>query len=304
MEDRAKRMSKQAFDAKIAALEALRAAPDAAAAPLRKALADRNNYIGSKAAGLAGDLLLSGLIPNLLAALDRALTDGVKSDPQCWAKNAVAKALKDLSHHDAEVYLKGLRHVQKEPVWGRSVDTAATLRGTCVLALIDCQLADLTMLTHLAETLADPEKGVRVDAALALVRAGIPEAVPLLRFKVLSGDPESEVLGQCFHSLLQMAPKDSVPFVRRFLAPDRDDEIRAEAASALAQSHEPAAIEALQGLWSALLSPELRKALLLFLAASPQREAAEFLAGLNTEESREALEKSRYRDDFRARPGT
>ena len=64
MEDRAKRMSKQAFDAKIAALEALRAAPDAAAAPLRKALADRNNYIVSKAAGLAGDLLLSGLIPN------------------------------------------------------------------------------------------------------------------------------------------------------------------------------------------------------------------------------------------------
>lgn len=298
MEDRPKRMSKQAFDAKIAALEALRATPGAASAPLRKALAERNNYIVSKAASLAGDLLLSDLIPDLLAAFDRALRDGVKSDPQCWAKNAVAKALKDLSHHDAEVYLKGLRHVQKEPVWGGSVDTAATLRGTCVLALIDCQLDDLSMLTHLADALADPEKTVRVDAAVALSRAGIPEAAPLLRFKALTGDPEPEVIGQCLHSLLQMSPRDSVAFARRFLSHDHADDIRGEAASALAQSHDPAAVEALKKMWSALLSTELRQALLTFLAASPQREASEFLFSLGTKEAREALKSSRYRDEF------
>jgi len=289
-------MSKQAFDAKIAALEALRGVPLDAQEPLRRALRDRNNFLVSKAAAMAGDLFVSALIPDLLAAFDRTLVD---PDPQCWAKNAIAKALKELAHHDADVYLKGLSHIQMEPVWGGQVDTAATLRGTCVLALIDCQLPDLTMLTHLAEALADPEKAVRVDAAIALARAGIPEAAPMLRFKALSGDPEPEVLGQCFHSLLQMAPGDSVAFVRRFLTPDRDDEIRAEAASALAQSHQPAAIEALKGLWSALLSPELRRALLLFLAASPQREAAEFLAGLNTTEAREALQASRYREDFK-----
>jgi HEAT repeat protein len=291
-------MSKQAFDAKIAALESLRPSPEAAIDPLRKALSDRNNYIVSKAASLAEDLFLSALIPDLLTAFDRALPDP-KSDPQCWAKNAIAKALKDLGHRDAEVFIKGLRHIQMEPVWGGQVDTAATLRGTCALALIECQLDDLSMLTHLAEALADPEKTVRVDAAVALSRAGIPEAAPLLRFKALSGDSESEVIGQCLYSLLQMAPRDSVGFAERFLTPDHGDDIRAEAASALAQSHEPAAVEALKKMWSAFLSPELRKAMLTFLAASPQREASAFLAKLDTKEAREALQSSRYRDEFK-----
>jgi HEAT repeat protein len=291
-------VSKQAFDAKLAALEALRSTPQAAPAPLRKALTDRNNYIVAKAASLAGDLFLADLLPDLLAAFARALEDATKSDPQCWAKNAIAKSLKDLGHRDAEVFLSGLHHIQKEPVWGGSVDTAATLRGTCALALIDCQLDDLSMLTHLADALADPEKVVRVDAAVALSRAGIPEAAPLLRFKTLTGDPEPEVIGQCLYSLLQMSPRDAVPFARRFLSHDHEDDIRAEAASALAQSHDPAAVAALKKMWSTMLSPQLRAALLTFLAASPQREASEFLAGIGTKEAREALQSSRYRAEF------
>jgi HEAT repeat protein len=294
-------MSKQAFDAKIAALEALRATPEAALDPLRRTLKDRSNFLVAKAAALAGDLSLSDLIPDLLAAFDRALDNGAKTDSQCWAKNAIAKALKDLSHHDAEVYLKGLAYVQKEPVWGGQVDTAAVLRGTCAMALVDCQLDDLSMLNYLAEALADPEKTVRVDAAVALSRAGIAEAVPLLRLKALSGDPEAEVTGQCLYSLLQMSPRDSVAFAKRFLSHHHPDDVRAEAASALAQSHEPAALEALTHLWRTVLSPELRKALLAFFAASPQRAAAEFLFNLDSAEARAALESSRYRDEFRPR---
>lgn len=297
-------MSKQAFDAKIAAIEALRGAPEAAVEPLRKALRDRNNFVVSKAAAVTGGLFLSTLIPDLLEAFDRALSGGAKTDPQCWAKNALAKSLKDMGHRDADIFLRGLHHIQMEPVWGGQVDSAATLRGTCALALIDCQLDDLSMLTHLAEALADPEKVVRVDAAVALSRAGIPEAAPLLRLKALSGDPEPEVLGQCFYSLLQMTPLDAVPFVRRFLAPSHPDDIIAEAASALAQSHEPAAIDALKSLWGRVLSKELRQAVLAFLAASPQREAAEFLSTLDSKEAREALATSRYRDDFQTPSST
>jgi HEAT repeat protein len=167
--------------------------------------------------------------------------------------------------------------------------------------LVDCQVDDLSMLSYLAEALADSEKSVRVDAAVALSRAGIPEAVPLLRFKALSGDAVAEVVGQCFYSLLQMAPRDSVAFVTRFLAPTHAEEIRVEAASALAQSHESAAIDALKDMWKLLLSPELRQALLSFLAASPQREAAEFLHSIDTKDSREALQSSRYRSEFPAR---
>src|SRR3954469_1676696 len=99
-------MSKQAFEAKIAALEAVRDNPQASA-HIRKAVKDRSNFVVGKAAGLAGELFLSDLIPDLLAAFDRALADP-KSDPQCWAKNAIAKSLKDLGHHEAEPYLRGL----------------------------------------------------------------------------------------------------------------------------------------------------------------------------------------------------
>ena len=290
-------MSKQAFDDKIAALEELRSKPEIAVATLRKALKDRSNFAVGRAATIAGDLLLSDLVPDLLAAFDRALVDP-KSDSQCWAKNGIAKALKDLGYRDADPFLSGLRHIQMEPVWGGQVDTAATLRGTSALALVDCQLDDLSMLSYLAEALADSEKSVRVDAAVALSRAGIPEAIALLRFKALVGDPQAEVLGQCFYSLLQMAPRDSVAFVARFLSPSYPQEVRAEAASALAQSHEASAIEALKSFSKALLSPELRKALWSFLAASPQREAAEFLYSIDTRDSREALKTSRFRNEF------
>ena len=270
-------MSKQAFEAKLQALEELRGSPGAAAG-LRKGLADRNNYVVSKAAALAEELQLTEIVPDLLVAFDRHFAP--KADGQCWAKNAIAKALVALEHHDAEPYLRGLTHVQMEPVWGGQVDTAATLRGTCALALIDCRLDDVTLLTHLADALADAEKTVRVDAAVALSRCGIPEAVALLRFKAKSGDAEPEVLGQCLHSLLQLAPRDYIPFVEAFLAGEED--VKAEAASALAQCPEPAAWEALVRLWGRALTPDFREALRAFLAASPHREAAKKLVEKST----------------------
>src|SRR4051794_7047886 len=107
-------MSKQAFDAKIAALEALRQTPELASTALRRSLRDPSNYVISKAAYVSSDLFLAELVPDLLAAFDRALLNP-KSDPQCWAKNATAKALKDLGHREPEPFLKGLRHIQMEP---------------------------------------------------------------------------------------------------------------------------------------------------------------------------------------------
>jgi HEAT repeat protein len=296
-------VSKAAFDAKIAALEALRQQPaDVAEPALRKGLRVRNNFIVAKVASIVGDSGGVALIPDLLTTFDRMLDDAVTVDSQCWAKNAVAKALKDLSHTDPEVYLRGLAHVQMEPVWGGQVDTAITLRGTCVLALVDSRLDDRAMLNALAGALADPEKGVRIDAAVALSRAGIPEAVALLRLKVLLGDAEAEVTGQCLFSLLQLSPGDSVDFAARFLSHKHPDDMRAEAANALAQVHEASALVPLTAMWRTTLSPDLRSALLGILAASPQRALAEFLRDLNTPESRAALATSRHRDVLDAKP--
>src|SRR5262249_1681220 len=113
-------MSRHALDKKLEDLRALRSSPEApeTAGAVHKALRDRNNYAVSKAAPLAAELNLHGLIPDLLSAFDRFLADPIKSDPQCWAKNAIAKALKDLGHRGPEVFLRGLTHVQLEPVMG------------------------------------------------------------------------------------------------------------------------------------------------------------------------------------------
>ena len=78
-------MSRQAFEAKLQVLDGLRGSPKAAAG-LRKALGDRNNYVVSKAAALAAELRLAELEPDLLAAFDRFFSDPVKTDPQ-WRYN-------------------------------------------------------------------------------------------------------------------------------------------------------------------------------------------------------------------------
>jgi len=264
-------MSKQDIEAKAAAIDGLRKTPAEAPAALKKALGERNNYLVSRAARVAGELHLGEMVPLMLAGFDRFMEDPGKTDPQCWAKNELAKALKDLGHTDADVYLRGSRHVQMEPVWGGEVDTAGKLRGSCRLAMIDCRVDDVTLLNLLADALADPLKEVRVDAALALSHAGIPESCAVLRLKAKLGDPELEVTGQCLASLLALSPRDGVPFAAKFLD-SKDDELTLEAASALAQSQEEAVLPVLKEFWKRKLSPEVRSGMRMILKASRYKD--------------------------------
>ncbi len=271
-------MSKQAFDKKMETLEALRAAPatPSTVEQLGKALKDRNNFLVSKAAALVGELGLQELTPDLRAAFDRFLVDAVKSDPQCWAKNAIVKSLKNLGHDEPQVYLRGLKHFQLEPVWGGRADTAAALRGACALALAGCPLDRITLLTHLVDLLADPEKPVRVDAARAIDQVSGFESVLLLRLKALAGDPEPEVTGQCFASLVDMSPRDCIPFVARFLE-SQDPDLRLEAVAALGECNDPEAVAVLKECCRTSRDPEVRRAIVLSLGASKQPAAMEFL---------------------------
>ncbi|MGH7486542.1 MAG: hypothetical protein ACREMY_13230, partial [bacterium] len=69
-------MSKQAFEEKVREIEQLRSSGGGEAkALLSKALKNRSNYLVSKAAGVAGDLQISDLIPDLVAAFERFLQD-------------------------------------------------------------------------------------------------------------------------------------------------------------------------------------------------------------------------------------
>ena len=300
-------MGKQALDRKLEALESLRSAPDSASTieQLRKALKDRNNYFVSKAAALAGELGLQTLLPDLLAAFDRFLIDAVKSDPRCWAKNAILKALKDLGHDDPAVFLRGMAHFQLEPAFIRPEDTAVKLRGECALALASCPLDRGKILTPLVDLLLDPEKPVRIDAVRAVAQLPGWDSTLLLRLKALTGDKAPEVTGQCFVNLLDTSPRDYVPFVARFLEA-ADPDVRIEAIAALGESNELDAVEILRAHWNQSRDPEMKRAILLSLGASRQPAAAEFLLEALEEGSLEeaaasitALAAGRFRKDVR-----
>ena len=302
-------MSRPGLEEQLAALETLRTGP-ASPAPvdqLRRALGGRQNLVVAKAAAVAAHLGCRDLVPDLVAAFDRALAGEAKADPQCWAKNALAKALVALGHYEPEIFLRGSRHVQPEPVWGGRQDTAATLRGTCVLALPACRIGPLEALTRMAELLADPEAPVRRDAARAIAQLGLPEGVPLLRLKALAGDREPEVTGHCLTALVGLQPREALDFVAGFLSYG-DPDVRMEAVAALCESHEAPAASHLERYWSRLTDPEAKRTVLALAGASPLPEMGEFLLGVVAEANAaagaaalEALAAGRFRAVLRDR---
>src|SRR4051812_47104826 len=119
---------KRAFEEQIALLEALRqASEEARLDALRRGLGNRNNFLVAKAADLAREFNSMELIDDLLSAYERFFQNPEKTDPQCWAKNALSRALAAMEHQDVDVFLRGMRHIQMEPVYGGRSDTAGTL---------------------------------------------------------------------------------------------------------------------------------------------------------------------------------
>jgi len=267
------------IDQEIERLTLLRgAARDEAAAALRKALQDRVNLVAAKAARMAAEMELGELIPDLLRAFDRLFDHAAEKDPQCWGKNAIAQALVSLDYRESPPFLRGIGHVQMEASWGPPVDTAATLRGICLLALAPC--TDLTrqeVMRCLVDGLTDEAHTVRVEAVRGLeLMEG--ESALLLRLKARLGDREVEVMGQVFDSLLKLEAERAISFVERFLETDSDT--RAEAALALGSSRLPEAVDVLRHSWETARGREFRPVILRALSISRQEAALEFLLKL------------------------
>ena len=219
------------------------------AATLRKALGDRINLVVAKAARIASERQMHEMLPDLLLAFDRLFEKPVERDPQCWGKNAIAKALVDLEYRESAPFLRGIGHIQMEPVWGGQEDTASTLRGTCVLALVACSDAPREkVLRRLVDALTDKAEPVRVEVARALAQMEGEEGALLLRLKARLGDREPGVTGQVFDSLLQVEREEALEFVAEFLK-SADEVVREEAALALGASRLPAAVELLRKAW-------------------------------------------------------
>jgi hypothetical protein len=281
-------MTHRSFDEQMAALDALkdRELDADAIALIKKSLANRSNYLVAKAARLAENGALIDLVPDLIAAYDRSFTNAEKTDPQCWAKNALSRALAKLECRDKDVFLRGLRHHQMEPTWGGTSDSAGTLRANCALALIGCDGLDTpSLLVLLLDPLVDKDKSVRVEAVRALAQLG-ELAVPVLRLRALIPGEDAEVLGQCFSALIAIERDQAIVFVAGFL--EAGDDGAGDAAFALAETRSPQALAALMKCQQGKTEPWFGGVLLSAIALTRLPEAIDFLVGMIEREEREA----------------
>lgn len=250
------------FDERLAALRQAVADPSAqgAAATIDRALKGKNGLLIS----IAAEALEHDPKNRLPAAFECLMSDAVKRDPQCQGKTAIAEALRRIDATEDSVFLRGVRYHQREPVWGGSVDTAANLRGICVMALVEAHHP--RAMVEAAHLLADPELAARTAAAQAIGNSGRADVgEPLLRLRVEMGDDEPAVLTECFASLLHLAPEPSLKFVTARLN-ERDDAVMEAAALALGESRLDAALAPLSEQVERTVSADRRRALLLAIA--------------------------------------
>jgi hypothetical protein len=284
-------LAHKGFDEQMSALDSLKGheLDEAGVLLVRKSLQSRSNFLVAKAARLAEENGRKDLLPDLLSAFERFFSNAEKSDPQCWAKNAVSHALSKLECRDKDVFLRGLRHHQWEPVWGGRSDSAGTLRANCAHALVGCDgLIAQDLVVLLLEPLVDADKSVRVEAVRAMAQLG-DLAVPVLRLRALIPGEDPEVLAVCYAALLSIERDAAISFVACFLP--NADEASAEAAFALAETRNPAALKELVKAREhppTTAEPWFAQALLSAIALTRLPEATAYLLRLIEAEERDA----------------
>lgn len=270
----------------IAQLKTIQHEPtsEAGLAVLREVIGSKHAVAVAEAAHLVGEWEITSLIPDLVPAFDRFLLNAKDSDPGCRAKQAIAETLYRLSYSDETLFLQGIRHIQKEPIWGGQVDTAPRLRGTCALGLVRMNYPQV--MVELADLLADPEPEARIGAARAIAYTENDQGIPLLRLRVRVGDT-APILAECLIALLQLDPIGSLPltesllYAKKELEPDAE---KAEAAAlALGASRLPEAFARLRDWWQQTKPVELRQTALLAIATLRQDDALNFLLALIAE---------------------
>ena len=170
--------ARQSLDDKLAAIRGLRGqelTPEQVA-ELRKRIGDRSNLVVAAAAAIAGENSLVEMARDLEVAFDRFLVNPVKDDKLCRAKLAIVQALDRMEHQRTDVFHKAARHIQPEPVWGGTEDSAPPLRAAALVALARAE--GTSSLPVLVDAMADPAKDVRIASAVALGAVGSEAAGP------------------------------------------------------------------------------------------------------------------------------
>jgi HEAT repeat protein len=245
-------------------------------AEVAKHLNSKMNLAAAKAARIAGEWQAAELTPELVAAFDRFMVKPETTDKRCAAKIEILKALCKLEHPSPSVFRRGMQHIQMEPTWGGSVDTAAEVRALGTMGLAQTDYPDA--LEEIVPLLLDPERDARIGAVRAMAASGLAGGVLLLRLKALSGD-EPEVLGECFAALLRAEPAKSLEFVAKFL--DHREEAVAEAAAlALGDSRLESAFAVLRDAFDRSHARPIRRTLLLAIALLRRESAIDYLLDL------------------------
>jgi HEAT repeat protein len=258
----------RSIDDQISQLDALKTQPASAeaVAHLRRSLESKQSVVVAKAAAVAGAVkVVDQLESQLVWAFARLITG---SDKGCVAKTAIIKALGAAERGDEETLLAASQHVQMEPTWGGSADVAVEMRCEATSALV--RMNSRQMWTPLVRLLADKDPQARATAARALGATGQEQAKLLLHYKILTGDKEPAVTGECFGSILRLTR--SIELVEPFLN-DRNSSLAEAAALALGESRLPAAFEALRKQLSRPMDDELERVVMLAIAMTRQAGA-------------------------------
>lgn len=269
------------FDDKLHRIRALVSEhPPSAAAELRAHLGELNGFLISEAAKAVQTLELRELIPDLCAAFTRLAAGTQESDRGCFGKKAILEALLHMEAPVYDVYLAGLRLIQKEYSFGDPVDTASSLRGLCAFALVQLDFRDA--LAEITPLLMDEQPDTRVAAADALAAMGEPAAAALLHLKAINGDEEPDVMGACYRGMLAIAPSRYLPIVSAALSKGEE-----AAAIALGESRLPAALGVLRDAQKNAMPPVTEDSLLLAMALLRLDDANAYLVQL-VESSRDS----------------
>jgi HEAT repeat protein len=247
---------------------------------VEKGLASKSNLVASKAAKIADEARVGDLVPKLAAAFDRFLQKG---DKGCAALNALARALVNLDCEDDELFRRGMKHVQMEPVWGGSEDVAAELRGICAMGFANTRT--LRKVRHLVDLLADREWPARVGAARAIAAVGSEAAAVVLRLKILAGDRQPDVIAECLSGLIGIDGADALPLADS-IADSRDEALRDAAILAIGASRRNDAIELLKARYDRSVNKEVRDCILLALRSARTDLAMKYFEEFSREKNR------------------
>jgi HEAT repeat protein len=281
-------MKNDPIEGALARLEGVDAHSAEGRQELRKALQSKYSLVAGKAARLIGDALAPELAEPLASAFARFLPEPDLPRPElpkpeldkgwpdkgCVAKTAIARALVQLDLDDADLFRRGMKHVQREGTWGGSTDVAAEFRAVCAMGLANSR--DPKKLRAMVELLADKEWQARAGAVKAIAVVGSEAAGLLLRYKALLGDPEPDVISECLAGLLSAEGAEALPLVTQ-MAESGDRDVSDAAIAALGASRREDAVEWLQARFAQVADADSKKAIVLALASARTEKARDFL---------------------------